>query len=42
MLSKYIDLMSIALKESYVIRIFFVAIATYLYFYFKGAKNYDN
>ena len=34
--------MSIALKESYLIRIFFVAIFTYLYFYFKGSKQYDN
>jgi len=42
MLSRYIDLLSIALKESYFMRIFFAAIVTYLYFNFKGNKNYDN
>ena len=42
MLSDYFDLMSIALKESYFMRIFFAAIVTYLYFNFKGAKKYDN
>jgi len=42
MISRYIDLLSIALKESYFMRIFFVAIITYLYFNLKGAKKYDN
>jgi hypothetical protein len=41
MISEYIDLMSIALKESYFMRIFFVAIIFYFYFYLKGAKKYD-
>jgi len=42
MLSDYFDLISIALKESYFIRIVFAAIFTYFYFYTKGLKNYDN
>lgn len=42
MISRYIDLMSIALKESYFMRIFFAAIVTYFYFNFKGDKKYDN
>jgi len=39
MLSNYFDLISIALKESYFMRIFFVAIISYFYFSFKGAKK---
>lgn len=42
MLSDYFDLISIALKESYLIRIVFATIFIYFYFYTKGFKKYDN
>lgn len=41
MLSDYFDLMSIALKESYFVRISFTIIVGSAYFYLKGKKNYD-